>query len=191
MMPTPGAGARMTLLILLAVILQVSGLGQIRVLGGNVDLVALLVIGVAFFAGAVPGALCGFFAGFLLDAAIGGNLGASSLVLTAVGYGTGRYAEVRRPAHGLAPLAVTAAASACYVLAFAAVSFMLEVSAAVSAGVLREMAMTVLLNTALALPVFALVRRLLRPVLVVDPFERRRRARTRDAGPLGLRGLEV
>lgn len=191
MMPTPGAAARLSLLILLAVILQVSGLGQVRVLGGNVDLVALLVIGVAFFAGAVPGAVCGFLAGFLLDAAIGGNLGASSLVLTAVGYGTGRFGELRRPAHGLAPLAVTAAATAGYVVAFAAVSFMLEISATVSVGVLREMALTILLNTALALPAFAIVRRLLRPVLLVDPFERRRRARTREAGPIGLRGLEV
>jgi predicted MFS family arabinose efflux permease len=46
----------------------------------------------------------------------------------------------------------------------------------------------------LALPVFALVRRVLRPVLAVDPVQRMRRragAQPSPAGPLGLRGLEV
>jgi hypothetical protein len=51
---------------------------------------------------------------------------------------------------------------------------------------------TVLLNTLLAYPVFAGIRRLLRPALVLDPRERRRRHQPpREAGPIGLRGLEV
>ena len=51
---------------------------------------------------------------------------------------------------------------------------------------------TVLLNVAVALPFFALVRRILRPILVVDPAARmRRRADPIESGPLGLRGLEV
>ena len=33
-------------------------------------------------------------------------MGVSSLVLTAVGYGVGRFREVRDPSHGLLPLAV-------------------------------------------------------------------------------------
>jgi hypothetical protein len=50
----------------------------------------------------------------------------------------------------------------------------------------------VLLNVAFALPFFALVRRILRPILVVDPAARmRRRADPIESGPLGLRGLEV
>ena len=49
-----------------------------------------------------------------------------------------------------------------------------------------------LLNALLAMPVFVLVRRLLRPVLAVDPLELRRRRRAPlAAGPIGLRGLEV
>jgi len=40
--------------------------------------------------------------------------------------------------------------------------------------------------------VFGLVRRVIRPVLAVDPLERRRRRqRPRESGPLGLRGMEV
>jgi hypothetical protein len=62
----------------------------------------------------------------------------------------------------------------------------------VSTLVLREALITVLLNVAVALPFFALVRRVLRPVLAVDPSARiKRRADPIESGPLGLRGLEV
>jgi hypothetical protein len=113
-------------------------------------------------------------------------------VLTAIGYGVGRFRELRDPAHGLMPVPVGAAATGGWVTAFAAVSFMLDVGSTVSPVVIREMIVTVLLNALLALPVFAGCRRVLRPSLVVDPAELRRRRRPpRETGPLGLRGLEV
>ena len=143
------------------------------------------------YAGSVPGAATGFFTGLLLDLALGTNLGASSLVLTAVGYGAGRYREQRDPAHGLTPIPVAAAATAGYVLAYGAVSFMLSIDAPVSLLVVREMLMTVLLNALIAMPFFAIVRRVLRPVLLVEPGPRARRDSTISSGPLGLRGLEV
>lgn len=189
---TPGALARAALLALLAVILQLSGVGPMRILGGHPELVPLAVGAVALYAGSVPGAAMGFCTGFLLDLAVGGTVGVSSLVLSAVGYGVGRYREVRDPAHGLMPIPVGAAATLGFLLAFAAVSFMLDVGAAVSPLVLRDMLVSTALNAILALPVFALCRRLLRPVLLVDPFERRRRrGPAREPGPLGLRGLEA
>jgi hypothetical protein len=71
--------------------------------------------------------------------------------------------------------------------------FMLDVGAQVSILALREMIATILLNTVLSLPVFAGVRRVVRPVLTYDPMERHRsrRAETTSAGPIGLRGLDV
>ena len=123
---------------------------------------------------------------------VGQPVGGAALVLTLVGWFVGRYSEVRDPAHGLMAVPVGAASTAGYVAGFALVSFMLEIGASVSPLVFREMLVTVLLNALIALPVFALVRRVLRPVLVVDPLERRRRRRQpRAAGPIGLRGLEV
>jgi hypothetical protein len=54
------------------------------------------------------------------------------------------------------------------------------------------MLVTVLLNTLLALPVFIGCRKLLRPVLAVDPLGRSARRRPPpETGPIGLRGLEV
>jgi rod shape-determining protein MreD len=188
----PGAFVRTGVLVLLAVVLQISGFSQMRILGGYVDLIPLVVGAVAIYAGSVSGAIVGFCTGLLIDLALGQNLGATSLVLTALGYGVGRYRDLRDPAHGLMPIPVAAAATLGYLLAVAGVSFMLEIGASVSVLVLREAVITVLLNVAVALPFFAVVRRVLRPVLAVDPAARmRRRAAPIESGPLGLRGLEV
>ena len=152
----------------------------------------LAVAAVAYYSGSITGCATGFAAGFLLDLATGATMGASSLVLTAVGFAVGRFREVRDPSHGLMPVPVGAAATAGWVLTFAAVSFMLDVGARVSPLVIRDMLLTVLLNALLALPVFVFIRRVLRPSLAVDPLEQGRRRRPpRETGPLGLRGLEI
>jgi rod shape-determining protein MreD len=191
---SPGALLRVGLLLLLAVVVQLSALSQIGIVGGGqADVVVLVVAAVAFYGGSVSGCATGFAAGFLLDLATGATMGASSLVLTAVGYGVGRFKELRDASHGLLPIPVGAAATAGWVVAFAAVSFMLDVGARVSPLVFRDMVVTVLLNALLALPVFVGCRKVLRPSLTVDPVEvrRRRDQKPREAGPLGLRGMQV
>jgi rod shape-determining protein MreD len=180
-------------LVLLAVIVQISGVQDASVLGGTIDFVPLVVAAVAIYAGSIPGAITGFATGLVLDMAIGQTLGLSSLVLTALGYGVGRYRDLRDPSHGLLPLPVAAIATAGYLTAIAAVSFMLDIQSSVSLLIVREAIITVILNVALALPLFALVRRVLRPVLAIDPLQRMRRRGEQPtaSGPIGLRGLEV
>jgi rod shape-determining protein MreD len=183
-----GAFVRVGLLLFLAVVLQLSFFAQVSILGGHADLMPLVVGAVAYYGGSVAGSATGFAAGL----AVGSTLGTSSLVLTAVGYAVGRFREVRDPSHGLLPIPVGAAATAGWVTAFAAVSFMLDVGASVSPLVFRDMLVTILLNALLALPVFTGCRKLLGPSLAVDPLEvRRRRRPPRETGPIGLRGLEV
>ena len=187
-----GAFVRVGVLLLLAVVLQVSAFSQLTVFDGHADLVVLTVAAIAYYGGSLTGCAAGFTAGLLVDLLTGATMGASSLVLTAVGYGVGRFREVRDPSHGLMPLAVGTLATAAWVVAFAAVSLMLDIGARVSPLVIRDMVLTVLLNALLALPVFTGCRKLLRPSLAVDPLELRRRRRPpREAGPLGLRGLEI
>jgi rod shape-determining protein MreD len=186
-----GTAIRAGLLVLLGVVIQISGLAEIRVLGAAPDVTPLIVAAVALFAGSVPGAVTGFCVGLLLDLALGQNVGSSSLVLTAVGYGVGRYGELRDPAHGLIAIPGGAAASAGYLIAFAAVNFMLQIETSVSALVVRDAIVTTILNAILAVPVFGGIRRLLRPVLLTQPGGRRRRAEPLPTGPIGLRGLEV
>src|SRR4051794_27516698 len=108
-----GAFVRVGILLLLAVVLQVSAFSQLTILDGHADLVVLTVAAVAYYGGSVPGCATGFAGGLLLDLLTGATMGASSLVLTAVGYGVGGYPEGRGPRHGLvAPAGRRAAAPA-------------------------------------------------------------------------------
>jgi rod shape-determining protein MreD len=189
---TPGAFIRAGILLFLAVILQISGVGQIGVFGSSANLVPLVVGAAALYGGSITGAAFGFAMGLLLDLATGQAMGVSSLVLTAVGYGVGRFREVRDPAHGLIAIPVGTAATLGYVATFAAVSFMLDIGAKISPLIFSDMLVTTLVNGVIAIPVFALCRKLIRPSLAVDPFESRRRRRPpKETGPIGLRGLEV
>src|SRR5439155_23558528 len=98
----------------IAVLIQTSGPTDPQILGGTIDLIPLLVGAVAIYSGSVPGAIVGFCTGLLLDIATGQNLGETSLVLTALGYGVGRYRDLRDPAHGLLPIPVAAASTPGY-----------------------------------------------------------------------------
>ena len=71
-----------------------------------------------------------------------------------------------------------AIATAASALGFAVLQFLLGVDASFSMQLVREVLMTVVLNTLVALPVYALCRRLLLPYLPDDPRRRRRRAYT-------------
>ena len=104
--------------------------------------------------------------------------GVNSLVFTAVGYGAGRVRELRDPAHTLAPVLIGAAATAIAAIGFSLLQFLLGVEAPVSLELVRQILMTIVLNTLLALPVYVVCRRVLLPYLPDDPRRRRRRAYT-------------
>jgi rod shape-determining protein MreD len=188
--PTPATFLRLAALVLFGVVLQVAGVATLHVFGAQPDIVPLIVGAIGLLGGSTYAAFVGFSCGLLIDLALGQPVGASSLVLTAVGYAVGRYQEVRDPAHGLLPIPIGAAATAGYVFGFALLAFMLEVRGPVSASVIREMIITILLNALLALLIFPIVRRFMRASLVGDQRTRRRPA-TATTGPLGLRGLEI
>jgi rod shape-determining protein MreD len=189
---TPGAIVRLVLIVIFTVVIQAAGVQGITLLGGTIDLVPLVVGAVALWGGSIAGAAVGFSCGLLVDLTLGQNVGSSSLVLTAVGYFVGRYGELNEPAHGLLPIPVAAAATAVYLLGTTIVSLMLAFDASLSVFAFRDMFLTLLLNTIVALPVFALIRRILRPVLARDPYDRRRkRANAIESGPIGLRGLGI
>jgi cell shape-determining protein MreD len=170
--------ARLAALALLGGILQLTTVAQVTVFGVPADLSPLLVAAVGLLGGSIAGALFGFSVGLFMDTALLQTLGVTSLVLTAVGYGSGRLRELRDPAHGLVPVAVGAAATAVAAIGFSVLQFLLGVDAPVSLLLLRQTLLVIILNTLLALPVFLLVRRVLLPFLPDDPRRRRRRAYT-------------
>ncbi len=178
MTPAAPVIGRLAALGLIGGILQLTTVAQITVFGVPADLSPLLVASVGLLMGSVPGALFGFSIGLFIDTALLQTLGISSLVLVAVGYGAGRLRELRDPAHGLVPVAVGAIATGVYAVGFSVMQFLLGVDAPVSLLLVRQILLTVILNTLLALPVYLLVRRVLSPFLPDDPRRRRRRAYT-------------
>ncbi len=175
---TSASVIRLALLGLIGGLFQLSVVSQVTVFGVPADLTPLMVASAGFIAGSMTGAVFGFCLGLFIDISLYQTLGVSSLVFTAVGYGTGRIRELRDPAHGLAPVAVGAAATAIAAVGFTLLQFLLGVQSPVSLMLLREILLTVVLNPILALPVYALMRRVLLPFLPDDPRRRRRRAYT-------------
>jgi rod shape-determining protein MreD len=167
---------RLLMLAVLAVIIQEAAVSQITVFGTSADLTVLVVMAVGLLAGSVPGAIMGFGTGLLVDLALFQTLGVTSLLYIAVGYWSGRLLELRDPSHGLVPMGVGAAATAFTGLGMALIQFLLGVDAPVSWLLLQQILITVLVNTLIAIPVYAVVRRVLRRSLPEDPRRRRRRA---------------
>jgi rod shape-determining protein MreD len=169
---------RLSALAFVAVIVQDAAVSQISVFGVSADLTPLVVMSVGLLCGSMPGALMGFGIGLFVDMALVQTLGVSSLLYITVGYWSGRLRELRDPSHGLVPLAVGAAATGAAGLGMALIQFLLGVDSPVSWLLLQQIFVSVLVNALLALPVYAFVRRLIRPVLPDDPRRRRRRAYT-------------
>jgi rod shape-determining protein MreD len=169
---------RLALLAFFTVLVQQAAVSQISVFGVSADLGPLVAMSVGLLAGSLPGAVMGFSTGLLVDLVSFQTLGVTSLLYIAVGYWSGRVRELLDPAHGLVPLGMGAAATAVAGFGMALIQFLLGVDAPVSVLLLQQIFITILVNTLLALPVYVLVRRIIRPVLPDEPRRRRRRAYT-------------
>ena len=114
------------------------------------------------------GAVCGFAAGLLLDSALLQTLGVSSLVLLGAGYLAGRYREGAEISNSLIPPLLAGALTTAAAAGFAAIQLMLGVDTPVSLLVLREIFVQGLLAVLLTIPIYPLIRRVLRPAIVDD-----------------------
>jgi rod shape-determining protein MreD len=175
---TPQLVVRTLLLGVVAVIVQVAAVSQVVLFGTNADITPLIVAAFGLLCGSMSGAVFGFFVGLFLDVALLQTLGLSSLVFVVAGYWAGRLRELRDPQAAVVPMIVGAAATAVTTIGFGLMNFLLGIDAPVSFLLLRQILATILLNALIALPVFALVRRWMTPVLPEDPRRRRRRAYT-------------
>ena len=169
---------RLVALALLTVVVQESAVSQISIFGVSADLTPLVVMSVGLLAGSMPGAIMGFGTGLLVDTVLVQTLGVTSLLYIPIGYWAGRLREVRDPAHGLIPLVAGAAATAFVGLGMTVIQFLLGVDSPVSLLLVQQIFITVLVNTLISLPVYALVRKVVAPALPDDPRRRRRRAYT-------------
>jgi rod shape-determining protein MreD len=166
MIVTRRIALRIALIILAAVILQVSFFSYLVLFGTTPNVVPVIVVSLGLLGGGVVGAVCGFATGLLLDSVLLQTLGVSSLVLLSVGYLAGRYREQVEITSWLVPPALAAGFTLLATGGFAAVQLLLGVETAVSLLVLREIVIQSLLAFFFAIPFYPLVRRILRPALI-------------------------
>jgi rod shape-determining protein MreD len=169
---------RLALLGFLAVVIQESAVSQITIFGVSADVTPLVVMSVGLLCGSITGAVFGFAAGLFVDLLLVQTVGVTSLLFIVIGYWSGRLRELRDPSHGLIPVIAGAAATAFAGFGMAIMQFLLGVDAPVSLLLLQQIIVTVLVNTLIALPLYAFVQRLLRPSLPEEPRRRRPRAYT-------------
>jgi rod shape-determining protein MreD len=191
-------GLRIALLIVVAVVLQNSFFSTLSILGAQPDILPVLAVSLGLLGGALVGAVSGFAIGLLVDSALLQTLGVSSLALLAAGYLAGRYREGFEVSSSLVPPLLTGALALLAAATYAAVQLMLGVETPVSLLVLREILVKGLLAVLLAVPIYPLVRRALRPALIEEQVPRtvvaagsrrrpRRRPRTLTLSPRTVR----
>jgi rod shape-determining protein MreD len=167
---------RVAVLSVVVVFVQISVVSEVPVFGVSIDLSPLLVAFTGLLCGSMLGAVAGFCVGLLIDLALMQMLGVTSLTFTIIGYWAGRLRELRDPQAALTPLFVGAVAATAAMVGYSVIEFLLGVDAPVSLELLREIVVGVLVDTVVALPMWALVRRCLIGGLPDDPRRRRRRA---------------
>jgi rod shape-determining protein MreD len=149
--------------LLLAVLVQVSIAGWIEVAEGHPDVVLVVLVAVALLRGPIFGATAGFWAGLVLDTASLETFGLTSLLLTIAGYWAGRFGDVTTRASAHPPLLAVGLATVGVALGSAVLHFMLGESISAGyffAGVLLP---TLALNMLLAYPLYGLCARLFPP----------------------------
>jgi rod shape-determining protein MreD len=154
-----GTVVRIGLVVFLAALFQGGIVSTVYIGGGTADLLLVTVIGLGLARGSVVGAVAGFAGGIVLDLLTLDTLGITSLVLTLAGFWAGRYAETTLHDRRLAPfVAVGVITPLAAIFAFA-VHYMLGEDVVARYALVTTLVPALLLNLALALPVCALVRR--------------------------------
>lgn len=175
MILTPKILARLLAIGTLGVLLQLSFFSRVALFHVSPDLMPALVVSLGLLGGSMTGAVCGFSVGFLLDCLLIAPLGGGSLVLLATGYLAGLFRERFEIHSRLLPPLLCAAGTLFAELGFGAVELMLGFNASVSPLVVREILIQTVFAFVLSWPLYAGVKRALRPALVEDPAQRRRR----------------
>ena len=174
MIITRRIAVRIALVIVATVLLEVSFFSYLSFFGTTPDIVPLVVVALGLLGGALVGAVCGFAIGLLLDSVLLQTLGVSALVLLSVGFLAGRYREGTEISNSLIPPLLAGALTTGAAAGFAAIQLMLGVRTAVSLLVLREIFVQGLLAVVLAVPIYPVIRIVLRSAIVDDSAGRRR-----------------
>jgi rod shape-determining protein MreD len=156
-------GLKAAALIFVAAILQISIFTQVRIFDGEPQVLLVTLVAVALLRGSMFGAAGGFFGGLIVDTGTLAKLGLTSLVLTLAGYWIGRYGETTGRDRAHAPFLSVSVITVLYALGVLIVRFVLGEPAA-GGPLVKGLLPSIVLNLILTAPVYAIVRRLLRPL---------------------------
>ena len=161
------------LMVLVAVILEVSVMPFINVADGIPDLIAPTIVVIAVLRGSLVGAVAGFGAGLLVELTSPvGTLGVLALLYLAVGAWCGRYCEREESTSLLAPLLLSVVATLAVQLGYAVFQLLIGGSMPASELVAQLLLPTVCLSALLSPPILLVGRRLLGAPRVVEPWSR-------------------
>lgn len=134
-----------------ALLLQVTVLSRLPLPGATPDLVLLVVVALGLADGSAYGAGCGFGVGLALDLVPPADhtVGMWAFVLTVVGYAAG-YARPDAQRSAVVPVAVAAAAAAGSLLLYAALAAVASTASVDGGAVLRLLPTAVLYDVVLA-----------------------------------------
>ena len=160
---------------MVVVFFQIGVVSEVPVFGVNVDLSPLLVAFVGLLCGSTVGARRGFAVGLLVDLALLQTLGLTSLIFTLIGYWCGRLRELRDPQAALTPLLVGAGAAAVALVGYSLDGVHAGRRRACQPRAAAPDRVRGVVDTIVALPMWALVGAALKAALPEDPRRRRRR----------------
>ena len=172
---TPKIVARIMLIGMLGVLLQLSFFSRVELFHVSPDILPALVVCLALLGGSLTGAVAGFSIGFFLDCLLVEALGISSLVLLGIGYFAGLFRERFEIHSSLVPALLCMGLTLAAELGYAVIQLLLGIDAPVSPLIIRDLLLKSVYAFFIGWPLYLLVRRLLRPALVEEPKVRRRR----------------
>lgn len=175
MIVTPKIFARIAVIAILGVLLQLSFFSRVALFHTSPDVLPALVVSLGLLGGSMTGAASGFSIGLLVDCLLVESVGGTSLVLLSAGYLAGIFRERFEIHSPLVPPLLCMGLTLFAELGYGAVQLMLGIDAPVSLLVVRDMVLKSVYAFFLGWPIYIGVRRALRPALVEEPREQRKR----------------
>ena len=119
--------ARAALVVLVAILLQISLVNELRIADAIGDLVLVVVVAAGVTGGADRGAAYGFTAGLAFDLLVDSPFGLTALTYALVGYGVGVVATALQRTSGWWPVAMAAAAGVAQAVLYTSLGILVGV----------------------------------------------------------------
>jgi len=170
---------RIALLVLLFVLLQSSFFSLVTLLHVSPWILPACAVVFGLLGGSMVGATVGFAIGFLADGLADGPLGTACLVFMGIGYAAGLYRERGAVPPRIAVAGICGGATIAANVALGLFTVLLGFEASLSSAVLIDVVLQGVYGFLLAFPIYALIKRVLRPALIDERGSRPRRPQAR------------